>query len=99
MRLAPGYLVPDGIICHLRCSLYGVKQAPRAWFQRFASVINVVIFSPSVHDPLVIHTSSCGRTLLNVDDMIIIGDDSEYNTFVKERLSDQFLMSDIGSLC
>jgi hypothetical protein len=38
-----------------------------------------------------------GRTLLlYVDDMIITGDDPEYITFVKARLSDQFLMSDLG---
>ena len=30
--------------------------------------------------------------------MIIIGDDSQYITFVKERLSEQFLMSDLGPL-
>jgi hypothetical protein len=41
-----------------------------------------------------------GRTLLlfYMDDMIIIGDDPEYIDFVKARLSDQFLMSDLGPL-
>jgi hypothetical protein len=41
-----------------------------------------------------------GRTLLllYVDDMIITDDDSEYIAFVKARLSDQFLMSDLGPL-
>jgi hypothetical protein len=51
MRPPPGYLVPDGMVCHLRSSLYGLKQAPRAWFQRFASVINAGGFSPSAHNP------------------------------------------------
>jgi hypothetical protein len=36
--------------------------------------------------------------LLYVDDMIITGDDPEYIVFVKARLSDQFLMSDLGHL-
>jgi hypothetical protein len=30
MRPPPGYSVPEGMICHLRRSLYGFKQAPRA---------------------------------------------------------------------
>jgi hypothetical protein len=30
-----------------------------------------------------------------VDDMLIIKDDVEYITFVKERLSEQFIMSDL----
>jgi hypothetical protein len=31
--------------------------------------------------------------------MIITGDDSEYIAFVKARLRDQFLMTDLGPLC
>jgi len=100
MQPSPGYSVPEGMVCRLRCSLYGLKKAPRAWFQRFASVVTAASFSASTHDPaLFIHTSSRGRTLLlYVDDMIITGDDSEYIAFVKARLSEQFLMSDLGPL-
>jgi hypothetical protein len=58
-------------------------------------------FSVSAHDPaLFVHMSTRGRTLLllYVDDMIITGDDPEYIAFVKTRLSDQFLMTDLGPL-
>jgi hypothetical protein len=101
MQPPPGYSVPDGMVCRLRRSLYGLKQAPRAWFERFASVVTAAGFSPSVHDPaLFVHTSPRGRTLLllYVDDMIITGDDPEYIVFVKARLQDQFLMTDLGPL-
>ncbi|KAK1652005.1 hypothetical protein QYE76_069810 [Lolium multiflorum] len=49
---------------------------------------------------LFVHTSPRGRTLLllYVDDMIITGDDPEYIAFVKARLRDQFLMTDLGPL-
>jgi hypothetical protein len=97
----PGYSVPEGMVCHLRRSLYGLKQAPRAWFQRFASVVTAAGSSTSAHDPaLFVHMSPRGRTLLllYVDGMIITGDDPEYINFVKARLSDQFLMSDLGPL-
>ncbi|KAK1620070.1 hypothetical protein QYE76_025587 [Lolium multiflorum] len=102
MQPPPGYSVPDGMVCRLRRSLYGLKQAPRAWFERFASVVTAAGFSPSLHDPaLFVHTSPRGRTLLllYVDDMIITGDDPEYIAFVKARLRDQFLMTDLGPLC
>lgn len=82
------------------CS-FGLKQAPRAWFERFNSVVCAAGFSPSDHDPaLFTHTSEHGRTLLllYVDDMLITGDDLEYITFVKQRLSEQFMMSDLGPL-
>jgi hypothetical protein len=101
MRPLPGYSIPEGMICHLRRSLYGLKHAPRAWFQRFASVVTATGFSASAHDPaLFVHVSPRGRTLLllYVDDMIITGDDPEYIAFVKAHLSDQFLMSDLGPL-
>ncbi|WVZ72126.1 hypothetical protein U9M48_020636 [Paspalum notatum var. saurae] len=101
MQPPPGYSVPEGMVCRLRRSLYGLKQAPRAWFQRFASVVTSPGFSASAHDPaLFVHTSSRGRTLLflYVDDMIITGDDPQFIAFVKARLSEQFLMSDLGPL-
>jgi len=101
MQPPPGYSVPDGMVCHLRRSLYGLKQAPRAWFERFSSIVTDAAFKPSDHDPaLFVHTSPRGRTLLllYVDDMIITGDDSQFIEFVKKRLSDKFLMSDLGPL-
>ncbi|WVZ48897.1 hypothetical protein U9M48_000291 [Paspalum notatum var. saurae] len=64
------------------------EEAPRAWFQRFASVVTAAGFSASPHDPaLFVHTSSRGRTLLllYVDDMIITGDDPQFIAFVKAR--------------
>jgi len=64
-------------------------------------VVTAAGFSPSDHDPaLFVHTSPRGRTLLllYVDDMIITGDDSDYIAFVKARLRNQFLMSDLGPL-
>lgn len=72
----------------------------RAWFERFASVVTAADFSTSAHDPaLFVHLSPRGRTLLlYVDDMIITGDDPEYIAFVKARLSEHFLMSDLGPL-
>jgi hypothetical protein len=96
-----GYSVPDGMVCHLRCSLCGLKEAPRTWFEHFASVVTTACFSPSAHDhALFVHISPRGRTLLllYVDDMIITGDDSKYIAFVKARLRDQFLMTDLGPL-
>ena len=99
MQPPPGYSVPDGLVCRLRRSLYGLKQAPRAWFERFSYVVIDAGFTPSDHNPaLFVHTSPHGRTLLYVDDMIITGDDSQYIDFVKQHLSETFLMSDLGPL-
>ncbi|WVZ52525.1 hypothetical protein U9M48_003573, partial [Paspalum notatum var. saurae] len=79
MQPPPGYSVPEGMVCRLRRSLYGLKQALRAWFQRFVSMVIAAGFSASAHDPaLFAHTLSRGRTfLLYVNDMIITGDDPQ----------------------
>jgi hypothetical protein len=65
-------------------------------------VVTAAGFSINVHDPtLFVYTSPRGRTLLlfYVDDIIITGDDSEYIAFVKARLREKFLMTDLGHLC
>jgi hypothetical protein len=89
------------MVCHLRRLLYGHKQTPRSWFQRFASMVIAAGFFANAHDlALFVHMSRRGRTLLllYMDDMIITGDDPEYIVFVKAHLSDQFLMSDLSPL-
>ena len=92
MHLPPGYSISDGMVCHLRRSIYGLKKARRAWFECFAYVVTAIGFPASTHDlALFVHLSPCGQTLLlYVDDMIIIGDDPEYIAFGKARLSEQF---------
>jgi hypothetical protein len=74
MQPPPCVEAPSGHVCRLCKALYGIKQAPRPWFERFRSVVCASGFSPSDHNPaLFIHTSERGRTLLllYVDDMLI----------------------------
>jgi len=93
MQPPPGVVAPLGYVCHLRRALYGLKQPPRAWHERFVSVIRAAGFSPSDHDPvLFVHLSPRGRTLLllYVDDMLITGDDEDHISHVKHKLSAEF---------
>ncbi|XP_039126966.1 uncharacterized mitochondrial protein AtMg00810-like [Dioscorea cayenensis subsp. rotundata] len=102
MTPPPGLQVPPGSVCRLRRALYGLKQAPRAWFERFSTIVEAAGFTPSIHDPAIfIHSSPRGRTilLLYVDDMILTSDDSAHIAFVKQKLCETFLMTDLGPLC
>jgi hypothetical protein len=55
--------------------------------------------APALARALFVHTSPHGRTLLlYVDDMLITHDDFRYIDFVKQRLGDKFLMSDLDLL-
>jgi hypothetical protein len=59
----------------------------------------LLVFQTALMIWLSVYVSPRGRTLLlYVDDMIITGDDPEYIAFVNARLSDQFLISDLGLL-
>ena len=82
----PSLQTPPGMVCRLCRALYGFKQAPRAWFERFSSVVEAAEFTASIHDSaLFTHVSPRGRTilLLYVDDMILTGDDSARIAFIK----------------
>ena len=72
------YMVPphgvshnQGEVCKLKKALYDLKQAPRAWFEKFTTVITSIGFRSSDHDyALLVKTTYHGRILLSlyVDD-------------------------------
>ncbi|KZV37849.1 Cysteine-rich RLK (receptor-like protein kinase) 8 [Dorcoceras hygrometricum] len=46
MRQPPGFESPDTqLVCKLNKSLYGLKQSPRAWFDKFSKVVKMLGYS------------------------------------------------------
>nr|GEV73954.1 hypothetical protein [Tanacetum cinerariifolium] len=89
-------------VCKLRKALYGLKQSPRAWYEKFATVVTSLGFVSSHHDStLMFKHSSVGRILfsLYVDDMIITGYNSVRIALLKLELAHHFAMKDLGLLC
>ena len=77
MQPLPGYPHSGSQVCRLCRALYGLKQTPRAWFEKFSSIIAQQGFTSSPHDTtLFVRRSSASITpiLLYVDDMIITRD-------------------------
>ncbi|WKA04900.1 hypothetical protein VitviT2T_022897 [Vitis vinifera] len=101
MQPPPGLFVESNKVCHLRRALYGLKQAPSAWFAKFSSTIFRLGYTASPYDSaLFLRRTDKGTILLllYVDDMIITGDDLSGIQELKDFLSQQFEMKDLGHL-
>ena len=64
--------------CHLRKSLYGLKQSPRAWFGKFSEVIQEFGMNKSKVDHSVFYRQSANGIIflvVYVDDIVITGND------------------------
>ena len=88
-------------VCKLKRSLYGLKQSPRAWFDKFRSTLLQFSFEQSKYDSsLFLRKTSTGCVLLlvYVDDIIITGTDSLLITSLQQQLKDSFHMKDLGTL-
>uniref|UniRef100_A0A7N2MIJ2 Retrovirus-related Pol polyprotein from transposon TNT 1-94 n=1 Tax=Quercus lobata TaxID=97700 RepID=A0A7N2MIJ2_QUELO len=101
MQPPPGLSVESNKVCHLRRALYGLKQASRAWFAKFSSTIFRLGYTASPYDSvLFLRRTNKGTILLllYVDDMIITGADLSGIQELKDFLSQQFEMKDLGHL-
>ena len=82
-------------------SLYGLKQSPRAWFEKFQDALLQLDFHPSPYDlSMFLHHAPIGITVLlvHVDDIIIIGTNRTMMQQLKSSLHVAFHMKDLGPL-
>ncbi|XP_057495256.1 retrovirus-related Pol polyprotein from transposon TNT 1-94 isoform X3 [Actinidia eriantha] len=104
MSIPPGFEDPKivGKVCKLKKSLYGLKQSPRAWFERFTQAMLKYGFKQSQGDhTLFIRHSSHGKLtalIVYVDDIVLTGDDVEEMQLLKEYLAREFEIKDLGNL-
>ena len=98
MQYPPGYVdaVHPTYVCKLHKSLYDLKQAPRAWFERFTFHLLHLGFQASFADSSLFifqSKSTLIYLLLYVDDIIIIGKSSISVKNTNECLDPQFQIS------
>jgi len=89
-------------VCPLKKAIYGLKQPPRAWFDKFRIVITQCGLKRCVSNrSLFVRHSSAGSIVVAVyvEDIVISGDASHGITALKEYLSTHFHMKDFGHLC
>ncbi|KAL0453541.1 UNVERIFIED_CONTAM: Retrovirus-related Pol polyprotein from transposon RE2 [Sesamum latifolium] len=99
MRHPEGYDVPDGHVCRLKRSLYGLKQASGQWNSELTTQLTIFGFIQSKHDyRLFTMRSDHGFLLLlvYVDDILIAGTSSDLISEVKGYLDHLFTVKDFG---
>lgn len=102
MKQPPGYVDSwyPGHVCLLQQSLYGLRQASRAWFRRLHDFLIQVGFQPSKTDvSLFIYTQSDYKVyiLVYVDDILIMESDYALVSSLFGRLAAVFKVHDLGS--
>ncbi|KAL0307059.1 UNVERIFIED_CONTAM: Retrovirus-related Pol polyprotein from transposon RE1 [Sesamum radiatum] len=94
-----GYDVPQGHVCKLKRSLYGLKQASRQWNQEFTSQLVAFGFTQSSHDHCLFVMGSEDTfvaMLIYVDDVLITSPSVSLLTDVKSYLDGLFTIKDLG---
>jgi hypothetical protein len=88
------------LVCKLKKSMYGLKQSPRIWYQKFDTYMLGLGFTRSKEDHYV-YFKLIGDHLiylvLYVDDMLLIGNNNEIIQDVNAQLSCKFDMKDLGA--
>jgi hypothetical protein len=88
-------------VCHLKRSIYGLKQAPQAWFEKFRTTLLDFTFTQSQYDySLFFPKTDIGIVLLlvYVDDIVITGSDSQLIEQLQQQLKSSFHMKNLGPL-
>jgi len=101
MKIPSGYKCRQDFVCKLRKTLYGLRQAPRAWNETFDNFVRSLGLKNSETDKcLYVNKSDIYKLylLLYVDDIIIAGNDMKKILDLKSALSNKFLMKDLGKL-
>ncbi|KAL0745175.1 hypothetical protein Bca101_100791 [Brassica carinata] len=95
------HLVKRGNVLRLKKAIYGLKQSPRAWYNKLSTTLNSRGFKKSELDhTLFTLTTPSGMIalLVYVDDIIITGSDKEGIIATKEFLKSMFDIKDLGEM-
>ena len=90
-----------GKVCKLRKSLYGLKQSPHAWFNRFSKSLHYQGYTQANLDHMLFYKHKNEKvTILTVyvDDIILTSNDKGEREQLKKKLALEFKMKDLGSL-
>nr|KYP52829.1 hypothetical protein KK1_025215 [Cajanus cajan]KYP69810.1 hypothetical protein KK1_009016 [Cajanus cajan] len=89
------------LVCRLKKTIYGLKEAPRAWFGKLAFTLASFGFvSAKCDNSLFIHFTANSITymLVYVDDILITGNNVDFVQHIISKLNKLFPLKDLGKL-
>jgi hypothetical protein len=89
----------EHLVCRLLKSLYGLKQSPRAWYERINTELQNLGMTRNNYDSNMYYIRKNGEFLIlmvYVDDLFITGSCDKLILSVKEFLHNTFSMTDLG---
>ncbi|KAJ7969877.1 Retrovirus-related Pol polyprotein from transposon TNT 1-94 [Quillaja saponaria] len=103
MEIPPGFSCQktEGKVCKLKKSLYGLKQSPRAWFDRFRKAMLSFGYQQSNADHTMFVKHCYGRItilIVYVDDIVVTGDNPIEGIFLSQRKYVLDLLEETGML-
>jgi hypothetical protein len=103
MAQLEGFAAPgqEHLVCHLKKSLYGLKQSPRQWYQKLHATFVVLGFSRCASDHCVWVWSKDGIKVIipaYLDDLTIACKHTPTLKHIKEELHKQYEMRDQGPI-
>lgn len=97
----PEELYSEKFVCKLNKSIYGLKQSPKCWNEKFNDFMKQEQFKNSLYDTCLYVKNSSNviiYVLLYVDDIIIVGNNLEEIQKFKSQLCSVFEMVDLGQV-
>jgi hypothetical protein len=103
MRQPPGFEDQShpNYVCKLDKVLYGLNQAPRAWYSRLSKNLIEIGFNSSKVDTSLFFYSRNEITmfmLIYVDDIIVVSSNNDTITALLQDLQKDFTLKDLGKL-
>src|SRR6266536_810487 len=86
-------------VCKLQHSIYGLLQDSRSWNIRFDEMIKAFGFIQTYGEACIykkVSGSSIAFLILYVDDILLMGNDTEFLDSIKGYLNKNFSMKDLG---
>jgi hypothetical protein len=101
MKQPPGFAEPgkEHLVCKLKKSIYGLKQAGRVWNQRIDTVLKKLGFQPLFSDTCVYVYRRGSLIVINslyVDDLLLASNSRARLDGFKKELATHFEMEDLG---